>query len=244
MKISTIENTPPSERPRERLLSQGPRCLSLRECIAVILGSGPPGQGALGMAAAVLGRPGEGLSEGESERAFFTALEASAHAHLSGLAGLGDAGRSRVLAAFEIGRRYSDFRERNRTSTQFSRKELERKPLPERALAQVGENWRCDSREWLGFVPLFRNGTLGQLGIVELGTRTHVNTDPAELFARILALRPSGFFLFHNHPSGDLTPSQPDVDLTQKVSRVGSSLGTRLLGHAIVGRKGERWVII
>lgn len=234
----------PTERPRERCLQNGPSTLSLRECIAVILGSGPPGVGALGLASVILGRPSPTLTETEAEQAFFTALEVSAHAHLSGVNGLGEAYRARIMASFELGRRYSLFRDQHRRPRRFTPAQLAEQPLPARALSRVSLEWRSEPREWLGFVPLLRNGDLGSLGVTELGTRTHVNTDPAELFARILAVRPRGFFLFHNHPSGDLTPSQADVDLTQRVAKVGQQLGTRLLGHAVVSRWDERWIIV
>src|SRR4051794_38343667 len=102
---------PLPERPRERCLEKGPSTLSLRECLAVLLGSGPPGTGALGLARAILQRPGEGLAHGEEERAFFTAMESSGNSHLSGIDGLGPAGQARLLAAFELGRRYSCYRQ-------------------------------------------------------------------------------------------------------------------------------------
>jgi DNA repair protein RadC len=71
-----------------------------------------------------------------------------------------------------------------------------------------------------------------------------VNIDPAELFARVLALRPHGFYLFHNHPSGDLSPSPADIDLTRQVQRVSEQLGIRLLGHGIVSSREERWIVL
>ncbi len=200
--------------------------------------------GALGLASTILGRPSPALSEAEAEQAFFTALEVSAHAHLSGVNGLGEAYRARLMASFELGRRYSLFRDQHRRPKRFTSAQLAEQPLPARALERVTLDWRSEAREWLGFVPLLRNGELGVLGVTELGTRTHVNTDPAELFARILAMRPRGFFLFHNHPSGDLTPSRADVDLTERVAQVGRQLGTQLLGHAIVSRWDERWIIV
>ena len=186
-----------SERPRERCLSQGPKCLSLRECIALILGSGPRGKGCLGLAKEVLHSPGEGLASEDEERAFFTAMEVSGTAHLKGLSGLGAAGQARILAAFELGRRYALYRERTKSQGR-SRHKLD--VIAKQALERINTDLRNEPQEWLGFVPLYRSGDLGELCLVERGVRTHVNIDPAELFARLLALRPSGFFLFHNHP--------------------------------------------
>ena len=234
-----IQTTPLSERPRERCLQAGPSSLSLRECLALILNSGPPGVGALGLAHQILNIPGDGLSPLEEEIAFFTALEGRGNAYLKAISGLGPAGQARILAAFEIGRRYaihrSSFIEPNLVPLSVSK-------LATQALTRVSLESRTDSHEWLGFVAFYRSGQIGELCFVERGNRTHVNVDPAELFARILALRPRGFILFHNHPSGSLTPSAEDLDLTNKVERLANQFGIELIGHWIVAPCGEFWI--
>jgi DNA repair protein RadC len=239
---------PLPERPRERCLENGPSTLSLRECLAVLLGSGPPGAGALGVARAVLEKPGTGYAASEEERAFFTAMESSGVGHLLGIDGLGPAGRARLLAAFEIGRRYAIYRQGTLQPPSSTHERLPlRLPagLPEHAretLSRVGARERCEPREWLGFVPIYRSGQVGELCIVERGVRTHVNVDPAELFARLLALRPRGFVLFHNHPSGNLNPSLEDFHLTRSIESLARPLGLRLFGHWIVAPEGETWL--
>jgi DNA repair protein RadC len=234
-----IENIRSEERPRERCLSWGPQCLSLRECIALVLNSGPPKIGCLGLATAILQRQGSGLKTEEEERAFFSAMEISPNAHLSEIRGLGPAGRARLLAAFELGRRYSIFRERTAVSPETATKGGQQ---GDEALSRIPQELRSEPQEWLGFVPRYRNGQVGQFCLVERGVRTHVNVDPMELFARLLALRPSGFFLFHNHPSGDLNASSEDQTLTSRVAELSGSFGMRLLGHGIVAARGEAWV--
>jgi DNA repair protein RadC len=72
--------------------------------------------------------------------------------------------------------------------------------------------------------------------------RTHVNIEPIELFARVLALRPHGFILIHNHPSGDLTPSLPDQEITDRVAQLARPFGIKMLGHWIVSARGEFWI--
>lgn len=231
---------PLPERPRERCLEKGPASLSLRECLAVILGSGPPGKGSLGLARVLLQRPGEGLASSEEERAFFTAMESSGDSHLGGIAGLGPAGKARLLATFEIGRRYSNFRQSAAPHAPSGT------TLPERAheaLTRIPPSDRGEPREWLGFIPVYRSGLVGELCVVERGVRTHVNVDPAELFARLLSLRPQGFFLSHNHPSGNLKPSPEDYHLTRTVRELAGQLGMRLFGHWIVSPGGEHWLM-
>jgi DNA repair protein RadC len=235
----TIQNTPLLERPRERCLETGPNCLSLRECLAVILGSGPPGIGCLGLAAHIIQKPGPGLAPSDEERAFFTAMENSGLTYLKEIDGLGPAGQSRILAAFELGRRYALFRHQGK-KTDF--KKLSFSNITFEALGKITQNQRNEPHEWLGFVPLHRSGNLGEFSLVERGVRTHVNTDPAELFARVLVLRPRGFILFHNHPSGNVTPSSQDLDLTTKVYEISKQFGIQLLGHWVVTSSGEQWI--
>jgi DNA repair protein RadC len=236
--METIQNTPASERPRERCLERGAQSLSLRECLALIIGSGPPRVGCLGLANLILNRPGIGFSGIEEERAFFNAMEVSANAVIQDVPGLGLANQAKLLAAFELGRRYAIFRETKQTPRKLPRNS----DLGSRALQKVLPAFRNESREWLGFIPFYRNSELGDLCVVEHGVRTHVNVDPAELFARLLSLRPVGFFLVHNHPSGNTTPSDQDFDLTRRVGALSRQLGIRLLGHWIVASRDERLI--
>ncbi len=240
-----ITAQPISERPRERCLDTGASCLSLRECLALILGSGPPGLGCLGVAKAILTRPGNGLGQSEEERAFFLGMEGNGLSYLTDIPGLGPAGQAKLLAAIEIGRRYALFRagstKGNRNPSQ-THKRHRVSELAVAALNRIPQKERCEPREWLGFIPVYRRGDLGELCLVERGVRTHVNTDPTEIFARLLSLRPQGFFLFHNHPSGMATPSEQDLDLTGKVAQVSSQFGIQLLGHWVVTQEDESWI--
>jgi DNA repair protein RadC len=228
---------PLDERPRERCLRNGARCLSLRELLALILGSGPRDLGSMGLAEALLERAGPELGSAEQERAFFNAMELAPGSFFSELRGLGEASQARLLAAFELGQRYCAYRSPQKSPAKSPTKKDD-------AFGRVPDSLRFEATEWLGFVPLHRNGGLGEFCLVERGVRTHVNTDPTELFARVLALRPQGFFLFHNHPSCNLEPSLSDLDLTQRVENLARQLGIRLLGHGIVTGAGQRWIVI
>lgn len=238
-----IDTLPSAERPRERCLHSGPQSLSLRECVALILGSGPPGIGCLGVASRVIHTSNREMSSADEARLFFIAMESTSHSHLERIAGLGDAGKAKLMAAFEIARRYANFRDQSRTQHRDLRcGTTDLSDFAYHALARITAEHRSHPREWLGFVPFYRSGEVGHLCIVEKGVRTHVNIEPAEFFARLLALRPEGFFIAHNHPSGDLTASAEDRDLTTKIAAVARRLGLHFLGHWIVSAQGEEWL--
>jgi DNA repair protein RadC len=168
-----LKDSPESERPRERCLTRGARCLSIRELLALLIHTGPRGVGALGLASQLLERPGLGMREHEQERALLSALEASAaESTLGGIPGLGPAAIARILAAFELGRRYSQHIQHRAPFRNTPR-------LFRTAASKISAERRLEPREWLGFVPLYRSGEIGELCVVELGVRTHVNVEPA-----------------------------------------------------------------
>ena len=76
--------------------------------------------------------------------------------------------------------------------------------------------------------------------LVSLGTdSTTTVVSPGEVFAAALKLDAKSIVVAHNHPSGDLTPSLQDRELTARLADLGDRLGVRLLDHIIVGQQGK-----
>ena len=71
------------------------------------------------------------------------------------------------------------------------------------------------------------------------GTVDHVPVYPREVAKRALELNASALILVHNHPSGDPTPSQADIDMTQQIFAACSTLGLTLHDHLIIGKSRE-----
>ena len=71
------------------------------------------------------------------------------------------------------------------------------------------------------------------------GTVDHVPVYPREVAKRALELNASALILVHNHPSGDPTPSQADIDMTQQVMAACQALGMTLHDHLIIGKSNE-----
>lgn len=71
------------------------------------------------------------------------------------------------------------------------------------------------------------------------GTVDHVPVYPREVVKRALELNASALILVHNHPSGDPTPSQSDIDMTARVRDACEALGITLHDHLIVGKEAE-----
>lgn len=71
------------------------------------------------------------------------------------------------------------------------------------------------------------------------GTVDHVPVYPREVAKRALELNASALILVHNHPSGDPTPSQSDIDMTAQVQAACTALGLTLHDHLIIGKSSE-----
>ncbi len=103
------------------------------------------------------------------------------------------------------------------------------------------ENWDENKIELVEqFKVLLTNRANKVLGIFELSTGGVSGTvaDPKLIFAAALKGAASGMILAHNHPSGNLQPSQADLDLTKKIREAGKLLEIQLLDHVIVTSEG------
>lgn len=193
------------------------------------------------LARKILTQPGEGLSEKEIERAYFSAMESAPKAFLDSIEGADETTRLKLRSAFRIAQLYAMHRENSRRPHGPDGVLLSAED-PALVWSKVSDDYRSATHEWFGFVPMYRSGRLGSFCVIEHGSRTHVNLDPLEIFSRILAVRPEGFYLLHNHPSGELTPSETDYLLTERIRKMSDTLGLKLYDHGIVSALGECWI--
>ena len=71
---------------------------------------------------------------------------------------------------------------------------------------------------------------------VAVGAMENVSFDPREVFSRAVAEKASGIILAHNHPEGDLKPSDADREMTFRIQKAGEIVGILLLDHIIFSR--------
>ena len=214
----TIRDWPRSERPRERLLQDGPRALSDGELLAVVLGSGVRGENVADLARSLLERWG-GLA----------GLLGTSPDELAAAKGLGPARVARLAAAVELGRRY------------LAAPQSERRPLgapldaaryfKARLLDLPHEVFSClflDTRHRLiRYEELFR------------GTIDGATVYPREVVKRALQHNAAAVIIGHNHPSGISEPSEADRSITLKLAKALALVEIRLLDHVVVSRGGH-----
>lgn len=217
------------EKPRERCLRLGPQSLSFKECLALLIGTGPKGVGCLGVATNLLkNHNGEVLTDDD----FFRIYEDNLKVRLEAEYGLGPSGQSRILAAFEIAKRYCLYR-------QGGRKEpLVVTNLKKTLRSKLNKEFRYASTERFGLVAYLTDGCLSEFIELAHGDETSVVVSGKKLFQTLMYMKADSFWLFHNHPNGVLVPSHKDKELTRNLSVMAKIIGIPMNGHWIVC--GER----
>jgi DNA repair protein RadC len=203
----------PEDRPREKLDRSGAATLGDNELLALLLGRGTRGRSALTVASGVLATAGgvHGL----------TRLGAS---RLAQVPGLGAALASRVLAGIELGRRTLTVAPRARL--QFRR--------PEDVAAFVLPRFGAAPVERFGVLLLDARHRLIKMHMISSGTLDATAAQPREVFREATIAGAAAIIVFHNHPSGDPTPSKEDVELTDRLRDAGEVLGIQVLDHLIL----------
>lgn len=207
-----IRDLPKDERPRERLFSHGPGILSNAELIAILLGNGVRGKNAI-----QLGR--EMLKEGG-----LAALPKRDIAQLVKISGLGMAKVSRVLAALELGRR-------------IVANEPEDAPAYDEAVLgrSLVSAYAHHRQERLGAVFLDSRHRILKQAEIYVGTINSALVSTRDIVTQCLMENATAVVIFHNHPSGDPTPSAEDLMFTNKLLHTLGYIDVDLLDHLIVG---------
>jgi len=213
-----MRDLPADERPRERLLRLGPSALTHEELLSLLLRTGTPAESALERARTLLAAHG-GL----------VGLAGLSCEELAREAGVGAVRAATIAAAIEIARRLP-------AETLSGRDLLNEPRLVKEYLRQSQAD---DSQERTGALFLnARNRLLKNDPEIYRGTLDRAVVEPREILRRALIGRAAGVILYHNHPSGDPTPSREDRDFTRRLASASEAVGVRLLDHIVVGREG------
>lgn len=209
-----ISDWPQDERPREKLLGQGPAALSNAELLALFIGHGQPGMTAVDLARSALARFG-GLRN----------LLDAAPASIGGHPGWGPARTARVLAAVELSRRY--------LGEELSRSDKLTSPAATRAFLRA----RLRGHDHEVFAVLFLDSQHRVITYEELfrGTLDSCSVHPREVVKRSLAHQAGAVIFAHNHPSGVAEPSPADRQITRRLQEALALVEVRTLDHLVIG---------
>lgn len=207
-----------AELPYERFLSSGAQSLTNAELLAIILRTGMREKSATQLSREILGFYEEGAND-------LSALHRLTREDLMSIPGIGEVKAVKILSLAEISRRL--VRERAASRLVFS--------SPAAVADYYMEELRHLETETAVLVLLDNRMALLREEVLSLGTVNCTLLSPREIFLRALRWGAVNIMLLHNHPSGDPTPSQMDLEVTERVCRAGHILGIHLIDHVIIG---------
>jgi len=209
--MKTIKDMPVHSRPREKLQEKGVEALSDEELVQAILGMGTAGRDVRAIAKQVAAL----IREKQKNLSLADLLDVS---------GVGLAKAAQILSAFELARRHL-IRETVKISSA-----QDVLPLISDLIEKRQEHFLCISLNGANEVIEKRIVTVGLLNMSPV--------HPREVFADVIVDRAAAVILVHNHPSGDLQPSDADLKMHEQLTEAGNILGIRVLDQIIISRRG------
>ncbi len=207
---------PTHARPRERLLEAGEEALSLVELIAILLGTGTRGKSVLQLSQELL----------ETFGSLPELLEASVE-ELRAIKGIGLAKALQLKAAFAIALRFRKLYDSHRKVAVTTLHD---------AYLLLKDKLEHLRQEALVVLLRDAKGQAITTHQVALGTLSQVLIHPREVFFPAIRQKAHSMIIAHNHPSGDPTPSQADLEMTRRLISSGQIIGIPIDDHLIIGK--------
>lgn len=208
-----MKDLPKEERPRERLIRHGAERLTNTELLAILLRSGTPSASVLALAEKLLVHFGS-----------LPDLAAASYEELVAVKGIGPAKAADILAAFELARRLSESRMEYQGVVN----------RPADAAELVLRDLSLADKEHFMIIMLNTKYRVIAKKVISIGHLNASLVHPREMFKEAIRRSSAAIILVHNHPSGDLTPSQEDIVTTKRLQEVGQLLGIDVLDHIII----------
>ena len=210
--VLTIKDLPPEGKPREKLIAQGPEALNVKELMAVVLTTGTTKEGVMEMTDRIIRDYGERSILAEKNA---TKLAKDMDIPL--------VKACVIVAVGELGRRFYD-----RSESGFATIRN----------AKDAYNYLQDMRnlpkEHLRGLYLNSHNHIIRDEVISIGTINANMIHPREVFRPAIECNAAAVVLAHNHPSGEVTPSAEDIEVTHQLIQAGKILGISLLDHVII----------
>lgn len=209
--FSSFQNFPKSEMPRERFINMGAENVSNAELLAIILRTGTKEDSAISLAHKLLQYFGN-----------LRKLKQASVLEISNIKGIGEAKAIQILASIELGMRLS----REPTEERFTIRS------PQDCADFMMEEMRYLQQEH--FVCLFLNikNQIIFKKTIFIGSLNSSIVHPREIFHQAIRHSAASIICLHNHPSGEISPSKEDIEVTKRLHECGKIMGIDLLDHS------------
>ncbi len=213
-----VKEMPEDDRPRERLLRQGPGGLATAELLAVMLNTGSVGEPVTSLAERMLAEFGglRGLMRASVD-------------DLAAIRGVGPAKAAKLAAALELANRV----------VALGPDERPRITTPEDIVRLVGPEMGSLDQEELRVLLVDTKHRLIRTATIYRGSVNQAQVRVGEVFREAIRANATAIAVVHNHPSGDCSPSAADIALTGDLERAGDLVGIEVLDHVIVSAHGH-----
>ncbi len=220
MRTYTLHNLPVDERPRERLVKYGVESLSLQELLSLIFGRGVKGESVVSISQKLMSS--------------FTSLDSLSEAsieELKKIKGLGLAKACQLKACFEIARRLEKEESLMKHKNQIIKQPKDLYPLLKEKIINF-------HKEYFMVASLDNRNKIVNIDTVSVGTLNSSLIHPRETFEVAIKNHAAAIIICHNHPSGELKPSEDDLVVTDNLVKAGKLLGIKVSDHLIITKDG------
>ncbi len=208
-----VKELPLDDRPREKLILKGPHSLSDAELIAILLRTGTKGKSVIQIAQELVKKNGLAI------------LASGSVASFTKNSGIGKDKAATLAAAFELARR-----------VKFNEKWYSNKKItsPEELAEIFIPLLRDEMKEKFIVVCLNTSNQIIKYEIISVGNLNASIVHPREVFKVAIENNSASIFLVHNHPSGNIEPSNEDIRITKKLVEAGKIFEINVFDHIIV----------
>ncbi len=213
--MGKIKDIPKIDRPRERFLKKGPEALSKSDLLAILLGSGIKGTNVQQLSQQIIKKFGKDFLNITVD-------------DLQKISGIGQAKALQIASAISLVKRFYADDQTNEIRISNSQDVI-----------SLTYDLRDKKKEHLVCLYLNARNVLLKKEIISVGLLDKTLLHPREIFYPATELNAASVILVHNHPSGDSTPSEKDVEIVEKIAQAGEIMGISVIDFVIISEKGD-----
>lgn len=214
--MGKIKNLPVEERPREKALKYGIEHLSDVELLAIVINSGTKKESALDIAHKII-----------YENSGLKNLNELSINDLCSFEGISSANALKIKACFELAeRQYKIINSKDNYLID-----------PLKIVKKYKNEMFSEEKEFFLLISLNKNNRIIKEKLFEVGSNDEVRIKLVDIFRTLIESKARKFYIFHNHTSGNSSPSEIDCFITASLISSADKIGIKLVDHIIVGRE-------